>query len=183
MSGSDKPTATLADMQAWAHSIMDSRAPDFVIGGEADPYLLRWRVIPRNPWCNVYLHSLKRSDDDTLHDHPWDNRSVVIQGSYIEHMQGMGRSVVSFTRQAGDVIERSARTLHRLETVPGVETISLFITGPALREWGFMCGHGWVHWKDYTNERDSGVTGRGCGEPGNYAPVTPIGQKRVVDVQ
>ena len=48
------------------------RAPDFVIGGSDNPYLLRWFLIPRNPVFNVYLHKFMRSDDDrALHTHPW----------------------------------------------------------------------------------------------------------------
>lgn len=31
------------------------RAPDFIIGGRENPYLLRWFVIPRNPLCNIYV--------------------------------------------------------------------------------------------------------------------------------
>lgn len=32
------------------------RKPDFVIGDPANPYLLRWYVIPRNKVFNIYLH-------------------------------------------------------------------------------------------------------------------------------
>ena len=46
-----------------------TRAPDFVIGAD---YLRRWWVIPRNDSQNVYLHDIRKSDDDrALHDHPW----------------------------------------------------------------------------------------------------------------
>jgi hypothetical protein len=48
------------------------RRPDFIIGGADNPYLLRWWIIPRNRWCNVYLHKILRDDDPrALHDHPW----------------------------------------------------------------------------------------------------------------
>lgn len=30
--------------------------PHFVVGGPDNPYLLRWYVLPRNPFCNLYLH-------------------------------------------------------------------------------------------------------------------------------
>lgn len=51
------------------------RAPDFYIGGNANPYLLRWWVIPRNRFFNVYLHKFLRDDDDrALHDHPQGER-------------------------------------------------------------------------------------------------------------
>jgi hypothetical protein len=170
MSGSAVPMADLAGMQAWAEAIM-VRSPDFVIG---DDYLRRWWVIPRNPFANVYLHDIRRSDDDrAFHDHPWANTSFLIFGSYIEHTPE-GR----FLRKAGDVIHRPAGALHRLEVIPGERAISLFSTGPKEREWGFACPHGWVHWQDFTDVADSSRTGRGCGEHDAPTPVTPIGMER-----
>lgn len=136
-------------------------------------YLLRWWVIPRNEWQNVYLHDIRKSDDDrALHDHPWPNTSFLIFGSYIEHTpEG------SFIRRAGDVVMRPAEALHRLEVIPGERAISLFVTGPKQREWGFVCPQGWVHWRDFTNPEDSSQTGRGCGEHGSPTRVSPIGME------
>lgn len=173
MSGSPIPMADLAGMQAWAEGLMASRAPDFVIGAD---YLRRWWVIPRNPFANVYLHDIRKSDDDrALHDHPWPNTSFLILGCYIEHTPG-GR----FVRRAGEVIHRPASALHRLEVIPDERAISLFITGEKQREWGFACPQGWVHWKDFTDEGDSSQVGRGCGEGDYLSPVTPIGMERAV---
>lgn len=171
MSGSVIPQADLPQMQEWARALMASRPADFVIG---DDYLRRWWVIPRNPWVNVYLHDIRKSDDDrAFHDHPWVNTSFLIEGGYIEHTP-QGR----FSRHAGDVVTRGADQMHRLEVLPGLSAISLFITGPKVREWGFACPQGWVHFLDFTNEYDPSQVGRGCGEPGYPAPVTLIGQER-----
>ena len=160
--------ADLADMQKWAEGIMASRLPDFIIGAD---YLRRWWILPRNAYSNVYLHDVRKSDDDrAFHDHPWPNTSFLISGSYIEHTPE-GR----FVRRAGDVIHRPAEALHRLEVIPGQKAISLFSTGPKVREWGFECEHGWVHWKDFTDPNDSSQIGRGCGEHSDLAPVSPRG--------
>jgi hypothetical protein len=149
--------ASLADMEAWARSIMLSRQPDYVIG---EDYLRRWWITPRNAFCNVYLHEILRSDiDRALHDHPWGNSSYLIAGRYVEHTPS-GR----FLRVAGDFVERSAMSLHRLEVLPGETVISLFMTGPKVREWGFECPNGWVHWQDFTDPNESTRVGRGCGE-------------------
>lgn len=171
MSGSPIPMADLAGMQAWAEGLMASRKPDFVIGAD---YLRRWWVVPRNEFSNVYLHDIRKSDDDrALHDHPWANTSFLITGSYIEHTpEG------TFVRKAGDVVQRPAGALHRLEVIPGERAISLFITGAKEREWGFECPQGWVHWKDFTDEGDSSQVGRGCGEGYLPTPVTSRGYER-----
>lgn len=148
--------ASLEDMQAWAARIMQ-REPDFIIG---DNYLRRWWVIPRNEQFNVYLHEILRSDDDrALHDHPWANSSWVLDGAYIEHLPCGGK----VTRRAGDFVTRDAEALHRLEIPEGGRALSLFITGPKVREWGFACPQGWRHWRDFVGE-DTGQVGRGCGE-------------------
>ena len=161
------PNASLEDMQAWARDVM-ACDPDFEIGAN---YLRRWWVIPRNPFSNIYLHAIVSSDDDrAFHDHPWDNRSFLIFGSYIEHTpEG------NFVRRAGDVIDRPAGALHWLEVVPGEPAISLFMTGPKQREWGFECPQGWVHWRDFTNPDDSSQAGRGCGEHDDPVRVTARG--------
>jgi len=133
------------------------RSPDFVIG---DNYLRRWWIAPRNPLLNVYLHEINKSDDDrAMHDHPWANRSLIIAGSYRE-ITPEGE----FVRHAGDVVEREANALHRLVVDPGRRVISLFQTGPVVRDWGFACPKGWVPWQEFVDSRDAGKVGRGCGD-------------------
>lgn len=154
------PSASIEGMRAWAQQIIGMRRPDFVIG---DDYLRRWYVIPRNPWCNVYLHEIRKSDDDrALHDHPWRNTSIILAGEYLEHLPGG----VVVRRGPGDVVEREAEALHRLEIDPGAPPVlSLFVTGPKIRDWGFACPQGWVPWQLFTDPTDSSKTGAGCGEP------------------
>jgi len=131
-----------------------TRKPDFIIG---DDYLRRWWLIPRNRFFNVYLHCIRKDDDDrALHDHPWWNVSILLKGSYREHMPH-GSRVLS----AGSIRARGALAAHRLEVVSG-PVWTIFITGPRIREWGFHCPQGWRHWQDFTNQADRGQVGRGC---------------------
>jgi hypothetical protein len=149
------------------------RAPDFVIG-ETRAYLARWWLMPRNRWCNVYLHLILASDDDrALHDHPWPNVSILLAGGYAEFVPLDWRNPTgpSFGRlhRPGDVIFRAPAAAHRLALVPGSDSHcwSLFITGPKVREWGFWCPQGWRHWRDFTNAESGGqgeAIGKGCGE-------------------
>jgi hypothetical protein len=150
--------------------VADRRAPDFIIGGEDDPYLRRWWVIPRNRFFNIYLHHFMRSDDDrALHDHPWVNLSVLLTNEYIEHMPGGLEKI----RRAGDMVLRWPSAAHRVELfearyVDGTPdwrddpVWTLFITGPRVRQWGFLCPQGWRHWKDFTAGKNGERVGRGC---------------------
>ena len=160
------PKLILAALQRRADWIMQ-RPPDFVIGNAADPYLIRWWVIPRNRWFNIYLHEVRRSDDDrALHDHPWLNASIIVRGGYHEQTIATGGIRHRALRVAGSMVFRRARAAHRLEVDPSLgTTISLFITGPIVRHWGFHCPDaGWRHWEDFTGPAAKGQVGRGCGE-------------------
>lgn len=152
------------------------REPDVFIGGTLDPYMLRWHVIPRNRFFNVYLHHILRDDDDrALHDHPFRSVSLILQGAYWEimpafHWDPLGPHI-TVHREAGDVVYRSAEQPHRL-ALPTLShqddtrrtAWSLFITGPRVREWGFWCKNGWKHWKEFVNPARPGEVGAGCGE-------------------
>ena len=144
------------------------RHPDYVIGEDgSDPYLRRWWLIPRNRFFNIYLHHVRHSDDDrALHDHPWPNLTVVLAGGYVEVMPAhrdiwpWNRDLKRVTRTAGDLVFRRAADPHRLES-GHTECWTLFITGPALRTWGFWCDL-WRPWYEFTDPQNPGRAGRGC---------------------
>ena len=63
------------------------RQPDRVINSS---YLHRWHILPRNRWCNIYLHRFVGDDDDrALHDHPWWSVSFLLKGAMLEHTLGL----------------------------------------------------------------------------------------------
>lgn len=149
--------------------VANTRKPDFLIGGEEAPYLRRWHVTPRGDGPATYLHHFLRSDDDrALHDHPWGSISIILDGSYWEHLQGHPEPVL---RQPGDVTIRAPEEAHRVELLPsargGMEPVwTLFLVGTRVRDWGFLCPQGWRHWKDFCgvteDGRNDGTVGRGC---------------------
>lgn len=145
-------------MQHWL-DIANQRPPDFIIQRDGKPYLRRWYAVPRTYGCNMYIHHIVQDDmDGALHDHPWDNTTLVLKGSYVE-VTPTGEHL----RLAGDVIHRKAEDLHRLVLLPGGEAWTLFLTAEARREWGFRCGDRWVPWREFVDPVDSGKVGKGCG--------------------
>lgn len=119
------------------------RRPDMIIAPDGDDYIFRWHLIPRREvGANVYLH-LQVADDPErpLHDHPWDNQSVILAGGYRE-VYVEAPALIWNERERdcreGRVVQRRAEEAHRLFLLPGCHyTISLFSTGPVIREWGF----------------------------------------------
>ncbi len=160
------------------------RRPDVRIPGDwkTPAYMLRWWRIPRNAFFNIYYHNVLRSDDDrALHDHPWWNFSIVLEGGYYEHCINAGGVNVKTWYPAGSVRFRRAGTFaHRLELVAyhagGLATAggnvipvegtkeelpvkTIFITGPTLRRWGFHHPERWVdayEWDNFCQERGIG---------------------------
>lgn len=162
----------------WFKTLL-SRKPHFVIGDPAAPYMLRWYLIPRNPWLNIYLHKFMRSDDDrALHDHPWWFASFMLKGSYIEHvelfqLQDQNKRWASFTkvtqRDAGSFAYRAAEHQHRVELLNDgegnpVPCWTLVITGAKSRDWGFWCPKGFTPWQEFCARDNHGSVGKGCGE-------------------
>lgn len=130
--------------------------PDLVIAPDGKPYLYRWELV-RSKNANVYFHIQVLSDPERpLHDHPWDNFSVVLSGGYDEIMNPTPswlRKEDEFTRQLrkGDVVARGASEAHRLILPPNLRyTMTLFTTGPKIREWGFWYPGGWRLWSNVT---------------------------------
>ena len=159
------------------HLLTPDREPDVVIGPGETPYLMRWYLIPRNRFLNVYFHLFLRSDDDrALHDHPWWSMSFVLMGQCLEHYYASdadreaGKQSVR-TIPEGSVVFRGAAFAHRIELLKyqyiedaGKPMTTLFITGPRFRSWGFWCDNGkrFVDWKIFTKPGDTGKIGRGC---------------------
>lgn len=110
------------------------------VRGLAKPFLRRWFVIPKNKWCNIYLHEFIRDDEErALHDHPWWNISLLLVNGYVEVTPGRreyesyrepnsptgigwrytGRMLPDQRKsyQAGDLKFRSATAAHRIELI------------------------------------------------------------------
>lgn len=150
----------------WAVRTMIRRQPDFVVGDHDDPYLRRWWVIPRNKCFNVYVHEFLRDDDDrACHCHPWLSLSLSLNMAMDEVWldRSYGLAIERRRRvEPGTLLFRRARFAHRM-VVPEPGAITLFITGPTIRTWGFWCGGTrFVPWQQFVDARDSGKVGRGC---------------------
>lgn len=130
------------------------RQCDLPIMPDGNPYLFRWHVVPHNHRANVFFH-IQVADDPKrpLHDHPWDNMSVILSGGYTELLAhemdcptpDRKPFIIQYKRLTGAVIHRDASDGHRLLMPEGVPyTMTLFTTGPKRRRWGFWYPEGWV---------------------------------------
>lgn len=155
------------------------RPPDFIVGGQDNPYLLRWYVFGAKPHpteprmtprtllglMRAYVHEFRRSDDDRAHhDHPAASLSIGLSGRAMEHTIAAGGVHHRRELRAGSIRFRSAKFAHRIEIEPGERYRTLFIFFRNTREWGFHCPKGWVPWRQFVASNDPGSIGAGCGE-------------------
>jgi hypothetical protein len=134
-----------------------------IADAKGDLYMERGWVIKPRWWtldCSARVHRTVRSDADRhMHDHPWFNISILLEGRYFERMpvskdgawRADGTEVeAGVYRSPGDIVFRRASSRHRLEVLPGEEAYSLFIMGPWQQVWGFYTGPGRkVEWRTY----------------------------------
>lgn len=150
--------------QTWLKGWLSGK-PHFIIGGEQNPYMYRWYVLPRNRFLNIYLHKFLRDDDDrALHDHPWWFISIMLKGGYYERVNGGLIKREGFCVAFRRATHRHQVILFRDEELKSKSCWTLIITGKVSRQWGFWCPKGFVRWQDFVNHNDAGAVGPGCGD-------------------
>lgn len=128
----------------------------------------------RWPWLpSVRVHHILRADNDLhLHNHPWDARTIILHGGYIEevdagpfdeHFPGYRNSHWSmpngpfaaveerscFLRQRGYTGALTPDSFHRISAILPGGVVTLFFTWGLSQGWGFKVGERVVPWKEY----------------------------------
>lgn len=116
----------------------DTPQPDGSILSE--PYLERWYIF-RSRRFGLFIHRFWKSDEDGVHDHPWNNFSWILKGGYWENLPD-GQKL---WRAPGFKKFRTAEEFHRLEIPDGEEggTWTIFGHFKRRRKWGFWDPTGW----------------------------------------
>lgn len=129
------------------------RTPYFHLEG----YMERWWLFNPTPPLNsgkgrrfewlpsVRVHHILRGDlDRHQHNHPWDARTIILKGSYVER-----RDDKYFVRLPGTTAEIKADTFHHIENVSEGGVWTLFISWKWKHVWGFRTEQGFVPWRTY----------------------------------
>ncbi|MGC4059385.1 MAG: hypothetical protein QM749_00400 [Aquabacterium sp.] len=129
-------------------------------------YMKRWWLMPRcllhtdkegnlmpRSWVpfSLRIHHIVLPDSDRdLHDHPFDYRTIILDGFYVEEdIFGAFRF-----RNTGDTVKARAQTFHRIDKVSDGGVWTLFIMGPRINGWGFLVGGHKVPYRRYLGMKD-----------------------------
>lgn len=129
-----------------------ARNPYTHLGAAHDRYMFRFWLFnpygkdetgkvlpPRWPWLpSIRLHHIMRPDHDRhCHDHPWDFRTVVLNGYYDEIRQTTYGLDEFHIREPGDTATLRFGQFHRITAVSEGGVWTLFITRGYQGTWGF----------------------------------------------
>ena len=95
---------------------------------------------------SIRIHHIAEPDQDRhLHDHPWNARTVILRGGYVEERIGEPERL----RLAGDTATLNFGEFHRIVFIPPGGAYTMFITGPYRGTWGFLVDGAKVRWRKY----------------------------------
>lgn len=107
----------------------------------------RWPLLP-----SIRVHHICRPDDDDHeHDHPWDARTIVLRGWYIE--QRRTHRLDPRAMCAGDTGPIVAGQFHRISQVNPGGAYTLFFTWRYIEDWGFWVDGKKIAWREYLKGR------------------------------
>ena len=118
-----------------------------------------YAIAPKSYWAwapSIRLHYILREDRDKHpHDHPWEARTFILRGWYIEErvMDWTNRFSRSLRkhRLAGDTAIIDLNMFHRIATVSDGGVWTLFITWKKYEDWGFLVAGEKIGYRTYLN--------------------------------
>lgn len=162
----------LADGRKAGWAFMDRfEVPDYDTDAA---YLVRLRIL-ESPWFGIYLHRFNLPDPrPTLHDHPWNFRSLVLRGGYVEATAysaartdsrpvnsdpawpatTYGEHGAWRTLRKGSVNRKRAEDVHTIVHLLRVPTWTLMLVGRRRRVWGYLDRDG--TWTAFDEHRHDG---------------------------
>ena len=105
------------------------------------------RKAKRFPWLpySIRIHHILREDYARhLHDHPWNARTIILHGTYIESRLRRGSETlyenerVQIKRSRGDTATLKVGEYHSIDMVSIGGVWTMFIVGDFIEDWGFL---------------------------------------------
>ena len=99
---------------------------------------------------SIRVHHICLPDDDKHeHDHPWNARTIILRGFYIEERHTHNQHPRCLL--SGDTSRINSGEFHRISMISRGGVYTLFFTWEFVEEWGFAVDGKKVLWKQYLN--------------------------------
>lgn len=139
-----------------------------IYGDDGSLYMERYWLFNPYPTCreerrwwkdllpSIRLHRILTTDAD-LHDHPWNARSFILRGWYVEERLEYPtcpedfhdlRSV-NYFRLKGKTFRLDYGQFHRISMVDASGVWTMFVTGKKRGSWNFLVNGVKIPWRDY----------------------------------
>ena len=122
-------------------------------------YMGRWWLLKERSWFPyaVRVHHIATADDvQDYHDHPYDYRTIILSGWYVETLPNF----IFYRMTPGRTVAHRAEHFHHISKVAPEGVFTLFIYRPTRKHnsWGFLTvdGNGGVvkkGWKEYARDK------------------------------
>jgi hypothetical protein len=121
---------------------------------EGKLHFRRWEIL-KTRWFSIYIHGIYEADQDKhLHNHPWDYKSIVLKGSYIEETL-TGNNVMRPLK----MVTRDGKDYHKIKELKSKSVYTLFIVSPVKRIWGYLVDGSWMNHEEYREKKNKGLFG------------------------
>lgn len=117
----------------------------------------------KNLLPSVRLHWIRRPDVDRHdHNHPWDARTIILEGAYCERRQELmpvhdddhyEEGTVRHYRGVGDTATIKFGEYHSIEDISPGGVWTVFITWKYRGTWGFKVDGQKVPWREYLKQK------------------------------
>lgn len=112
----------------------------------------RWRCFP-----SIRLHYIAQADKDAHeHNHPWDARTIILSGSYLEARNTSGQ--LPRLMEKGDTATLTPNDFHRICWLSKGGVWTMFFTWKYTGEWAFMVDGEAVNFRQYLAENECETT-------------------------
>lgn len=115
---------------------------------QRDTKTRRWNWIP---FAIRVHHILRRDEDEHEHNHPWEARTIILDGWYVEQRNDSNPRIS--LRDVGYTGAIGAKQFHRILDVSRGGVWTLFIMYKFRGEWGFNVKGKFIPYKEYEHKR------------------------------
>ena len=116
---------------------------------EGKLHFRRWEIL-KTRWFSIYIHGIYASDKDKhLHNHPWDYKSIVLKGSYVEETTN-GLNILKF----GTITSKDGNDYHKIKQLLTKSVYTLFIVSPVKRVWGYQVDGSFIDNEEYRRRKN-----------------------------